>query len=626
MAAATVDDFRTLVQKSGLLSDEQIEAFLAESPLSADDPHTFAHALTNAGLLTPWQRDKLLEGRFKGFFLNKYRILAQLGAGAMGTVFLGEHKVMRHKVAIKVLARRLVGKSAYVKRFEQEARAAAAVNHPRVVRAYDFDCAGDVYFLVMEFAEGEDLQKIVTRDGVLPLPVVAECIAQTAEGLSAAHAAGLVHRDIKPSNLLIDGGGNVRILDLGLARLEDENEPSLTLAYESKMIGTVDFLAPEQARNSHHIDHRADLYSLGCTMYFLLSGQPPFNEGTLTQRVIEHQTKLPIDIRTRRKDCPAELAFICHKLLAKLPEDRFQTAQEVADALRDWANRQAGRSSGGSALLNGSAGLEDLAPLPPGDELSILDVAETSAALETDAAGIASKGTGRGSSLAGGELELADDDVLSPTSSPMASPSRGGSSKSSSLKAPGTSGIGVAAGKSGIGKAAGQSGVGRKAGPGSSVTGKPGSGVRPKPTTQVPISSAADFGESKLPLTSQDSLVQLLAEELPDALVSVAPARGNSLLDPLGRTEESIAAAAAAPAASSGAYAKALADARASQQPSAWSRFKSLVTEEGPGGISYSLWFLVVAGMLLGAIVCGIGYSYYHSTKAPEVIEQTRED
>jgi serine/threonine-protein kinase len=228
MPVATTDDFVATLRRSGLLTDEQIDGFLAQPLTSPDDPAALSQSLLDANLLTAWQRDKLLEGRHKGFFLGKYRILSQLGAGAMGSVFLAEHKLMRHKVAIKVLARRLLGKDAYIRRFEQEARAAAAVNHPRVVRAFDFDCAGETYYLVMEYAEGEDLQKIVLRDGVLPIAVAARCIQQTAEGLSAAHAAGLVHRDIKPSNLLVDQAGNVRILDLGLARIIDESEPSLT--------------------------------------------------------------------------------------------------------------------------------------------------------------------------------------------------------------------------------------------------------------------------------------------------------------------------------------------------------------------------------------------------------------
>lgn len=582
MSLATIDEpreavpFREALAKSKLVGDEQLAGVLSLQPALANDPQALAEALSAAGYLTPWQRDKLLEGRYKGFFLGKYRILAQIGAGAMGSVFLGEHKVMRHKVAIKVLAKRLVGRDTYIRRFEQEARAAAAVNHPCVVRAFDFDSSDDVHYLVMEFAEGEDLQKIVTRDGVLPIPVVAQCVLQTAEGLAAAHEAGLVHRDIKPSNLLVDSQGNVRILDLGLARILDDDEPSLTLVHDSKMIGTVDYLAPEQARNSHHIDGRADLYSLGCTMYFLLSGRPPFDDGTLTQRVIEHQTKLPVDIRQRRRDCPAELAFICHKLLAKRAEERFQTAQEVVDALRSWLDRYEGRapSGSGSSLLVKGVSLDDLPPLMPGDDLSILHDTETMANLETSAssAGNASAGSSKGSrpgaSMGNGSdvgLALFEESVL--VSGPPSKLGRSGS--------------------------------------------KSGSGPKPKPA--VPV-TALDTDDLR-PLTAQDSLVQLLSDELPDALVSTAPlpSLAGNPLPPAASSQES------ASGLHSEAYRRALAEAEGAKPQSLWQSFTALVREDGPGGVSYSVYFLAASGILLGLIVCVVGYSYYVSTRGVDM-------
>jgi serine/threonine protein kinase len=582
MSPATIDDFREAapfpeaLAKSKLVTDEQLQHLLAERPALADDPPALAEALTESGLITPWQRDKLLDGRYKGFFLGKYRILAQIGAGAMGSVFLGEHKVMRHKVAIKVLAKRLVGRDTYIRRFEQEARAAASVNHPRVVRAYDFDSSDDVHYLVMEFAEGEDLHKIVTRDGVLPIPVAAQCVMQTAEGLVAAHEAGLIHRDIKPSNLLVDPQGNVRILDLGLARIVDDDEPSLTLVHDSKMIGTVDYLAPEQARNSHHIDARADLYSLGCTMYFLLCGRPPFDDGTLTQRVIEHQTKLPIDIRQWRRDCPAELAFICHKLLAKKAEDRFQSAQEVVAALQHWLDRYEGRApaGSGSSLLVKGVSLDDLEPLLPGDDLSILHDTETMANLETSASSAGGSRASRSSLGKDEGFALSDESVLADASSRSR---RSGS----------------------------QGGSGSQA--------KSGSG-QPVRQSAIPV-TALEAGDLQ-PLTSRDSLVQLLSDELPDALVSTAPLP-HALANPL-------APLADAHAPHADAYRRALAEAERTEPTSAWQMLTDLVRDEGPGGISYSVWFLAGAGIVLGLIVCVVGYSYYVSTRAVEVDRNRR--
>src|SRR5262245_30304720 len=297
MVAASLEDFVESVRKSGLVPEAQFQKILIGQEGPSADPTSLSEELINSGLITPWQRDKLVIGKYRGFFLGKYKLLAELGAGGMGTVFLAEHRIMRHRVAIKTMAQRTIGNESYRKRFEQEARAAAAVIHPRVVRAFDFDVDRDICFLVMEYVDGEDLQKIVHRDGIMPIAVAAECIRQAAEGLEAIHLARRIHRDIKPSNLLVDLQGNVHILDLGLARIESDDSPSLTLMHEARLIGTADFVAPEQARDSHQVDHRADLYSLGGTFYFLLTGRPPFATGSSMERVIDHQIKPPLDIR-----------------------------------------------------------------------------------------------------------------------------------------------------------------------------------------------------------------------------------------------------------------------------------------------------------------------------------------
>lgn len=331
MAPTTADEFLDLFRKSGLIEPPALDRALAGMDFA--DARDAATKLVAAKLLTDWQAEKLLEGRVRGYFLGKYRLLKMLGSGAMGSVYLGEHVIMRHRVAIKVLARKLLSKPGYIDRFRQEARAAASVNHPRVVRAFDVDEVGDVHYLVMEFVEGENLRDIILRDGVPSCDAAAEYIRQTAEGLHAAHESGLIHRDIKPGNLILQSGNQVRILDLGLARLGDDDEMSLTILHDNKMIGTVDYLAPEQARNCHDIDCRADLYSLGCTLYYLLTGRPPFPSGTLPQRLMAHQATPPKNVRQRRPEIPEALAAICHKLLEKEPEKRFQTAAEVEQAL-----------------------------------------------------------------------------------------------------------------------------------------------------------------------------------------------------------------------------------------------------------------------------------------------------
>jgi eukaryotic-like serine/threonine-protein kinase len=334
MSLPTRDELIECVRRSGLLEEERLARFLADSATQAiRDPKLLAKAFETAGLLTAWQKDRLLEKKWKGFYLGKYKILYPLGAGAMGSVFLAEHKVMRHSVALKVLAKRLVAKPSNVTRFEREARAAAAVNHPNVVRAFDIDREGETHYLIMEYVKGENIQKLVQQQGPLDPLLAADYIAQIARGLNEAHANGLVHRDIKPSNVLLDQTGLMKILDLGLARIAQEDDNAITVVNESKLLGTVDYLAPEQAVNSHRIDGRADIYSLGCTLYFMLTGLPPFPSGSLTERILKHQTKRPMDIRKRREGVPDALVNICNRMMEKNADKRYNTAGDCADAL-----------------------------------------------------------------------------------------------------------------------------------------------------------------------------------------------------------------------------------------------------------------------------------------------------
>lgn len=252
-------------------------------------------------------------------------------------MFLGEHVVIKRRVAIKVLPPQRTKDASFLQRFLREARATARLNHPNIVRAYDIDQQRGTHYMVMEFVAGRDLKTVVHQDGPLSLPLAANYIAQAACGLQHAHSCGLVHRDIKPANLVVNERGVVKILDLGLARLDhDEETASLTLEHRENVMGTADYLAPEQARNCHEVDHRADIYSLGCTFYFLLTGHPPFTEGTLAQRMLKHQTERPRDVRADRPDCPHALAEVCMKMLAKEPDERFSQADEVAARLHRW--------------------------------------------------------------------------------------------------------------------------------------------------------------------------------------------------------------------------------------------------------------------------------------------------
>jgi serine/threonine protein kinase len=338
--------FISALKRSGVVSEEELNRALAaiqeRGELSLDNPQSLAKAMIEDGVITRWQAEKLLQGKHKGFFLGPYRLLDMLGKGGMGAVYLAEHTLMRRRCAIKVLPTKNIGSRSYLERFYREAQAVAAMDHKNIVRAYDVNQAkvgeADVHFLAMEFVEGRDLQRLVDEDGVLPFSQAAEYIRQSAEGLAHAHEANMVHRDIKPANLLVNSKGVVKILDLGLAKFYDDQQEvaSLTVAHNETVLGTADYLAPEQAVDSHNTDHRADIYSLGCTFYFLLAGHPPFCEGSVANRLLHHQMKPPPPIRDDRPDCPESLLVIIDRMMAKKREERYQSAKDVSDDLAEW--------------------------------------------------------------------------------------------------------------------------------------------------------------------------------------------------------------------------------------------------------------------------------------------------
>lgn len=341
MTQPPAQQFLEVVERSGLVDKARLDREIAELEQQAgdqarQDTEVLSSHLTRKGLLTGWQSERLLEGRHRGFFVGKYKLLDHLGTGGMSSVYLAEHPVMRRRVALKVLPTNRVADSSYLRRFHREARAVATLDHRHIVRAFDVDHDGDVHYLVMEYVPGRDLKTLVEQDGPLPSRVAAEYIRQAAEGLGHAHSAGLVHRDMKPANLLIDLRGTVKVLDLGLASVADDIDAALSREFDDKVLGTVDYLAPEQALNSQLADRRADIYGLGCTLYFALTGHPPFPTGSLAQRIMLHQTTEPADICGERPDVPRELVAICRRMMAKSAEKRYQTMDEVSKALGLW--------------------------------------------------------------------------------------------------------------------------------------------------------------------------------------------------------------------------------------------------------------------------------------------------
>jgi serine/threonine-protein kinase len=334
----TSERFLEMIVKSGLMSQSAVDKVeqKVRAKLNGELPTStrrLARVFTANGLLTDWHVEKLLNGKYRGFFLGKYKLLGHIGTGGMSSVYLAQHTRMGDKRAIKVLPKARVHDATYLARFQLEAQAIASLNHPNIVLAHDIDNEDDVHYIVMEYVDGLDLHQLVKRDGPFDFSTAAEVIAQAARGLAHAHTKGIVHRDVKPANILIDQNGRVKILDMGLALVSAGAKDSLTVANNENVLGTADYLAPEQAINSHGVDHRADIYGLGCTLYYLLAGKPPFGDGTLAQRIARHQKEMPPPIRTLRPDCPGELEGICVKMLQKKPEYRYQSATAVAEAL-----------------------------------------------------------------------------------------------------------------------------------------------------------------------------------------------------------------------------------------------------------------------------------------------------
>jgi serine/threonine protein kinase len=248
---------------------------------------------------------------------SRYHIVEVLGQGGMGTVYKAQHRLMERLVALKVIDRGLTGNPAVVERFRREVKAAAQLNHPNIVHAYDADHAGDSHFLVMEYVDGITLARLVEEQGPLSVEVACTYVRQAALGLQRAFEHGMVHRDIKPHNLMLTPQGMVKILDFGLARLVSEAGPTPQAAADAArsgaspaltqlgmVMGTADYMAPEQATDPHAADTRADIYSLGCTLYYLLTGRHPFPEGAVLDKIMAHGTRKPRSVSDFRTDVP----------------------------------------------------------------------------------------------------------------------------------------------------------------------------------------------------------------------------------------------------------------------------------------------------------------------------------
>jgi len=292
----------------------------------------------------------------------RYRVIQLLGRGGMGAVYKAAHRLMDRMVALKIISQSLVGSQKAIERFRREVRAAARLSHPNIVTAYDAEQAGDSHFLVMELVDGISLARLVETQGWLPVAMACDFASQAAKGLQYAYECGMVHRDIKPQNLMVTDRQEIRILDFGLARFALEAEPSRsaggsispgmgtvqTLTQDGMMMGTPDYVAPEQIIDAHSADIRSDIYSLGCTLYYCLSGRPPFRGGTLSEKLEAHLSLVPepLPLSQVGGSNATQLMRVVARMMARRPSDRYQTPADVIQALRHFTGNPVPREEG----------------------------------------------------------------------------------------------------------------------------------------------------------------------------------------------------------------------------------------------------------------------------------------
>ncbi len=341
--AISLEQFQQQLLSCGVLAEEELNQLLARlrADQKLESAEQLARLLVKQKLLTAYQAQQAYAGKAKTLLMGNYLILDKLGQGGMGMVLKAEHRRMKRVVALKVLSPNVQKDADAARRFQREVQAAAKLDHPNIVTAFDADDAGGTHFLVMQYVEGTDLAALVKEKGPLSVERALPCILQAARGLEYAHQRGVIHRDIKPANLLLDAQGTVKILDMGLARLDSAGGTQDQLTGTGEIMGTVDFMSPEQAMDTKTADARADIYSLGITLWYLLTGKAAYEADSLMKRLMMH---LNSPIPSLCAVCPQvspELDAVFNKMVAKTVEARYQSMTEVIASLERCSNRSA---------------------------------------------------------------------------------------------------------------------------------------------------------------------------------------------------------------------------------------------------------------------------------------------